>query len=130
VFSHIHVGTSDIRRAITFYDMVLKPLSIVRKFFESDRGWAGWKNLNEDRPLFLVGRPFDHSPASVGSGQMAAFTATSRRLVDRCHAIAIEAGAADEGAPALRPEYHANYYGAYFRDLDGNKVCVCCHTSE
>jgi len=30
--------------------------------------------------------------------------------------------------PGLRPEYHAHYYGAYFWDPDGNKLCVACHT--
>jgi predicted CXXCH cytochrome family protein len=30
----------------------------------------------------------------------------------------------------LRPQYHAAYYGAYFRDSDGNKLCVCCHDAE
>jgi lactoylglutathione lyase len=35
-----------------------------------------------------------------------------------------------EGAPGLRPEYHAHYYGAYFRDPDGNKLCVACHQPE
>ena len=40
------------------------------------------------------------------------------------------AGSVCEGPPGLRPHYHANYYGAYFRDLDGNKLCVCCHAEE
>jgi lactoylglutathione lyase len=28
---------------------------------------------------------------------------------------------------AGRPEYHADYYGAYFRDTEGNKICVAYH---
>jgi predicted lactoylglutathione lyase len=51
-------------------------------------------------------------------------------VVDRCHALALELGGRDEGAPALRPQYHASYYGAYFRDPDGNKLCVVCHAAE
>jgi hypothetical protein len=54
----------------------------------------------------------------------------SRAVVDNCHEVALTNGARSEGPPGLRPEYHPNYYGAYIRDLDGNKVCVCCHHPE
>jgi predicted lactoylglutathione lyase len=50
--------------------------------------------------------------------------------VDACHKIALEQGGTDEGGPGLRPQYHPNYYGAYFRDLDGNKICICSHHEE
>lgn len=58
---------------------------------------------------------------------MVAFLAESRTVVDRVYAMALANGGASEGAPGLRPEYHAHYYGAYFRDPDGNKLCVACH---
>lgn len=58
---------------------------------------------------------------------MTAFLATSRAQVDQVYAVALAHGALSEGAPGLRPEYHVHYYGAYFRDLDGNKLCVACH---
>lgn len=126
MFSHIHLGTTDIERAVKFYDSVLEPLGIVRKFLDKDHGWAGWKLPDEARPLFLVGRPFK-GVHSVGNGQMVAFQAANREQVDRCYAMALSEGADDSGAPGLRPEYHPDYYGAYFRDLDDNKICVCCH---
>ncbi|MDR6673780.1 putative lactoylglutathione lyase [Xanthomonas translucens] len=65
-----------------------------------------------------------------GNGQMLALQAASRAQVDRCHALALAHGARCEGAPGLRAHYHPDYYGAYFRDLDGNKLCVCCHRTE
>jgi predicted lactoylglutathione lyase len=58
---------------------------------------------------------------------MIALLASSRALVDRCHALALELGGIDEGRPGLRPAYHPNHYGAYFRDPDGNKLCICRH---
>ena len=53
---------------------------------------------------------------------MAAFFADTREVVDHAHAVALAHGGSDEGAPGLRPEYHPHYYGAYFRDPDGNKL--------
>ena len=58
---------------------------------------------------------------------MVAFLAESRAVVDRAYVVALASGGTPEGAPGLRPEYHENYYGAYFRDPDGNKLCVACH---
>jgi lactoylglutathione lyase len=58
---------------------------------------------------------------------MTAFLAPDRAAVDAVHALALAHGGSDAGPPALRPEYHANYYGAYLRDPDGNKLCVVCH---
>jgi hypothetical protein len=99
----------------------------VLKFREDDRPWAGWMKPGVARPLFLVGKPFDGAPAVAGNGHMVALLAADRLTVDRVHATALANSAACEGPPGLRSEYHANYYGAYFRDLDGNKLCVCCH---
>jgi catechol 2,3-dioxygenase-like lactoylglutathione lyase family enzyme len=130
VFSHIHIGVSDLDKAIAFYGPLLGQLGLDLKFREEPRGWAGWVRPGQPRPLFILGRPFDGGPAEPGNGQMAAFLCRTREHVDRIHADALAAGASDEGAPGLRPEYHANYYGAYFRDPDGNKICVCCHEAE
>ncbi|HEX4859541.1 MAG TPA: VOC family protein, partial [Usitatibacteraceae bacterium] len=78
-------------------------------------------------PLFVIAKPFDGQPHERGNGQMVAFLASSRALVDQAHALALAHGGTSEGAPGLRPEYHEHYYGAYFRDPDGNKLCVACH---
>jgi putative acetyltransferase len=58
---------------------------------------------------------------------MIALLAASREAVAACHAVALANGGTCEGPPGLRPQYHPDYYGAYFRDPDGNKLCVCCH---
>jgi len=83
-----------------------------------------------DRPLFLIGHPYNSQPATPGNGQMIALLAPNRSAVDSCYARAIANGAQSEGRPGLRPHYHPHYYGAYFRDPDGNKLCVCCHGPE
>ena len=53
---------------------------------------------------------------------MAAFSVSSRKAVDEAYTAAISVGAEDEGAPGLRPNFEPDHYGAYVRDLDGNKL--------
>jgi len=74
-----------------------------------------------------VVRPLDQKEASPGNGVTVAFDAPSRAAVDAFHAVALAAGGTDEGPPGVREHYHPNYYGAYVRDPDGNKICVVCH---
>lgn len=119
MFSHVSVGTGDLGRAIAFYDAVLAPLGIARE--AKSEGGAGWRRDGE-AGMFWVGVPFDGSAASSGNGWMAAFSAPSRAAVDAAYRAAIEAGGRDEGPPGMRPQYAADYYGAYVRDLDGNKI--------
>lgn len=128
MFSHIFVGVSDFDRALAFYNPLMSALGIKPRFCERERPWAGWQSSPGPRPLFLIGTPYDHEPHGRGNGQMVAFLAESRALVDQAYAVALASGGTPEGAPGLRPEYHAHYYGAYFRDPDGNKLCVACHS--
>jgi predicted lactoylglutathione lyase len=71
--------------------------------------------------MFMVCRPYDEKPATGGNGSMIAFASPSREVVDNTHMAALANGGTDEGAPGLRGD---TFYGAYFRDLDGNKFCV------
>ena len=130
MFSHVHVGVTDFTRSHAFYEGVFRELGFEVRVCRPEESWAGWAAPGTQRPLFFIGLPFDRAPASPGNGQMTAFLAPNRGVVDRCHAEALAKGGRCEGPPGLRPQYHANYYGAYFRDPDGNKICVCCHTPE
>jgi catechol 2,3-dioxygenase-like lactoylglutathione lyase family enzyme len=120
MFSHMTIGTHDLARAEAFYDAVLAPLGIERvgsKF----ANWAAWHRPGEPAK-FWVGLPFDGLPASAGNGSMVAFAAPSRAAVDAAYGAALAAGAASEGPSGLRQSYAADYYGAYIRDRDGNKI--------
>jgi len=128
VFSHIFVGVSNFDRALAFYRALMPVLGITERFCDPARPWAGWQPHPEPRPLFLIGTPYDGQPHAAGNGQMVAFLAKSRAIVDQAYSVAVANGAASEGLPGVRPEYHANYYGAYFRDPEGNKLCVACHS--
>jgi catechol 2,3-dioxygenase-like lactoylglutathione lyase family enzyme len=122
MFSHVMLGSNDLERARIFYDAVMGSLGLSCR--KANEQW-----LLYDKPgAELVGicRPFDGKPATAGNGTMIAFSADDRATVDRFHAAALASGGSDEGKPGLRPHYHADYYGAYVRDPDGNKLCCVC----
>ena len=128
MLSHVFLGVTDFERAFAFYSALMASLELKLRFVErGEQHWCGWQSAGAARPLFLIGTPFDGRPATVGNGQMVALLAASRAMVDRSHAVALAQGGRCEGPPGLRPHYHPHYYGAYFRDPDGNKLCVCCH---
>jgi len=130
MFSHVCVGISDFPRALSFYTAVMAELGFTQKFVDHDAPCAAWVQPGVTRPLFFITKPFDGAPPSPGNGQMAAFLAPKRAAVDRAHAAALAHGGICEGKPGPRPAYHPDYYGAYMRDPDGNKLCVCCHAPE
>lgn len=127
MISHTCVGVNDFARALVFYRGLMRILGLESCFTDLHRPWAGWKHPDAARPLFVIGAPADGQLATAGNGVMLALLAPSRQIVDKAYVVALALGGSDEGAPGLRPQYHPHYYGAYFRDPDGNKLCVCCH---
>ncbi|MDO9355417.1 MAG: VOC family protein [Solirubrobacteraceae bacterium] len=122
MFSHVFVSVGDFDRALAFYTPLMASLGLERRFFDPARPWAGWHSA--------VCHPHDGQPHDPGNGQMPAFTASSREVVRQAHAAGLAHGGTCEGPPGLRPQYHANYYGAYLRDPDGNKLGIACHAAE
>jgi catechol 2,3-dioxygenase-like lactoylglutathione lyase family enzyme len=116
------VGSNDLPKALDFYDKLFETIGVKRLWDMADRG-ASW-GPSWDKPSIGVCKPYDGGPASAGNGTMIALTVDSRAKVDALHAKALELGGADEGAPGLRGDPSMNFYGAYFRDLDGNKLCA------
>ena len=112
------VGTNDLDKAKSFYDSVLAELG-AKRTWGMDRLQA-YATGEDDTPL-VVCRPHDGKAASFGNGTMIALRAPSRDIVEKVYKKALASGAKDEGKPGLRGE---TFYGAYFRDLDGNKLCV------
>ena len=114
------VGTNNLARATAFYDELFAMLG-ARHFFEMDRG-IGW-GVSPDKPMFCVMKPFDGQAATIGNGDMVALLAKDVAQVNALHAKALALGGTDEGTPGLRGD---DFYGAYFRDLDGNKLAAYC----
>jgi catechol 2,3-dioxygenase-like lactoylglutathione lyase family enzyme len=118
MIGYVTLGSNDFEKAKAFYDAVLAPLGAERTMSgETMQGYGG----PGEGPMLGVCKPYDGKPATGGNGTMVALTAKSREIVNAVHAAALAGGGADEGAPGLRGD---TFYGAYFRDLDGNKLCV------
>lgn len=123
MIGYVTLGTDDLERSRAFYDALLGEVGASR-LMEMDSGFTLY-GTDWGRPAIAVTRPYDGKPARAGNGNMVALVVDSRDKVGRVHARALELGASDEGAPGLRgPEGDRAFYGAYFRDPDGNKFCV------
>ena len=102
-----------------FYDALFEDLGVT-SFGPNDRSYF-W-TIPGDDTNFAVFVPYDGSEASVGNGSMVGITLETTEDVDALYKKALELGATDEGEPGQRV---TTFYGAYVRDLDGNKLTFC-----
>jgi catechol 2,3-dioxygenase-like lactoylglutathione lyase family enzyme len=123
MLDHIEFAVADIVRARAFYDQALAAVGVevVMSVGTGARIALGYGS--EGRPYFWVVQ----GPPLTGHLHVA-FTAKDRATVDAFHVAAIAAGGRDNGGPGLRPQYHANYYGAFAFDPDGHNIEAVCHT--
>lgn len=134
MFAYICLGTNDLERAIKFYDAALAPLGLNRCDTGDEpnwEGWAGWGTYEAGgaKELALwVCTPFNANTATSGNGTMVALRANTWEEVKNFYAAAIANGGTSEGAPALRLQYASDFYAAYVRDPDGNKIAALCRT--
>ena len=116
ILNHVSVGVSNVASSVGFYDSVLATLSIERSHYIENIAAAYGENFE-----FWVGCPFENSPSS-GNGTHIAFNAPNIDAVDRFYETALEFGGTCAGMPGLRLDYGENYYAAFVRDVDGNKI--------
>ena len=117
MIGYVTIGTTDIDRACAFYEALLAVIG-ARQLMGMDR--IKFFGTGMDTSMLAVCLPYDGKPHQVGNGNMVAIPGGSRAGVDKLYAKAMELGASDEGAPGERMPV---FYGAYVRDLDGNKLC-------
>ncbi|WP_179380323.1 VOC family protein [Jannaschia marina] len=124
MISHATLGVRDLTRAAPFYRAVAAALELHERKPEPDGGPEMLCFLVAGRhvPRLYISTPFDEGAATAGNGTMVALIAPSRAAVDAAHAAALAHGGSCEGPPGPRPHYEPDYYGAYFRDPDGNKL--------
>ncbi len=117
------IGTNDLEKARGFYDDLLGSIGIGR-LMVMDSGFTMY-GASFGHPALAVTRPYNGEPATAGNGNMIAIPLKERSQVDALHARALALGGTCEGAPGLRGEDGPQaFYGAYFRDPDGNKLCA------
>jgi len=117
MLDHLSIAVSDYERSKAFYLRALAPIGYT---LLKEYGRHG--GLGADRkPDFWISEGVPTPSVHV------AFSAQDRATVDAFHREALAAGGRDNGAPGLRPQYHANYYGAFVLDPDGYNIEVVCH---
>ena len=124
MIGYVTFGTNDIEAARRFYEQLFAEIG-ARQLMQlpDDRGYTMYGRSGRE-PMLAITRPANGEAASVGNGTMVALPMESREKVDSFHAKALELGGRDEGAPGPRGPEQMGFYGAYFRDPDGNKFCA------
>ncbi|MEM7073659.1 MAG: VOC family protein [Pseudomonadota bacterium] len=124
MIDHITFGISDFDRSVAFYDAAFAPLGVTRLYnvplkHTNDVRVTGY---GDNRPWFWL------AEEDTTKGKLhVALQASDRAAVDAFHAAALRAGGLDNGPPGPRPHYHADYYGAFVLDPDGNNIEAVCH---
>jgi len=124
MIGYVTLGTNRFDEAAKFYDELFATIGAGRAI-EGD-SFIAW-SVSPKSPAVSIIKPYDGNVATVGNGTMVALIMDSPEKVQALHARALELGGADEGGPGLR---FGNFYAAYFRDLDGNKLNAFCMVQE
>ena len=128
MIGYVTIGTDDLDRARAYYDALLGTIGARRLMqFGDEEGGFTMYGTSMAQPAIVITKPYNKESADCGNGNMIAIVMDSRDKVDAFYAKALELGGSDEGAPGVRgPDGEKAFYGAYFRDLDGNKLAVFC----
>jgi len=125
MIGYVTLGSNDLDKARGFYDALMPTIGAGRIMELATISTMYGTGMG--KPGLAVCKPYDGSSALAGNGNMSAIACDSRAKVDAIHAKAMELGGTDEGAPGVRgDEGPQAFYGAYFRDLDGNKLAAFC----
>jgi catechol 2,3-dioxygenase-like lactoylglutathione lyase family enzyme len=124
MFDHVKFGVSDYAASKTFFLKALAPLGVVA--IAEGPATYGVELCPEDGKVSLCLYQTEEKPAHLHL----AFTAENREQVEAFYRAALEAGGKDNGAPGLRPHYHAHYYAAFVIGPDGHNIEVVCHEPE
>ena len=119
MIAYVTVGTADMDKAKAFYSALLEDLGAR---IVMDIGRLAAFGTDQGGAMFAVCTPHNEQAPDPGNGNMVAIPPGSKELVDKLYAKALELGGTGEGEPGQRMD---GFYGAYFRDPDGNKICFC-----
>lgn len=122
MLDNFNLGSSNLDRSQRFYGPVLATLGISR-FYCSDDSIAYSDPAQSNLSLWIT-KPFNGLVAAAGNGSMQTFAAKSAIQVQTFHAAALAHGGTNEGDPGYRAQYSPDFYAAYVRDPDGNKLAA------
>lgn len=124
MLDHVGILVANWTKAKAFYDAAFAPLgySLIAEVPEQFTGGVKVGGYGKTKPDFWLTESVE-----IGPGRHYAFVAATHAEVDAFYAGAMASGGRDNGAPGLRPHYHATYYGAFVLDPDGNNVEAVCH---
>lgn len=123
MFDHVKFGVSDYAASKAFFLRALAPIGLA--VVSEGVPTYGVELIAKGKTSLCLYQT-DEKPAHLHL----AFTAENRQQVDAFYLAALEAGAQDNGAPGLRPHYHANYYAAFVIGPDGHNIEVVCHEAD
>lgn len=124
MFDHVKFGVRDYAASKAFFVKALEPIGVA--VIAEGSPTYGVELCRAKGNVSLCLYQTDEKPAPLHL----AFTAENRRQVEAFYRAALEAGGRDNGAPGLRPNYHANYYAAFVIGPDGHNVEMVCHEPE
>ena len=124
MFDHVKFGVSDYAASKAFFLKALEPLGVA--VVSEGSPAYGVELSTPGGKVSLCICQTDEKPAHLHL----AFVAESRQQVEAFYRAALEAGGKDNGAPGLRPHYHANYYAAFVIGPDGHNIEAVCHKPE
>ena len=120
MLDHIGLRTAQLDVLVRFYEAALAPLGYTKRF-----AWEGGAGFGRDG----VNALWIHTSKTKPTGVHIALSGADRAAVDSFYSAALGAGAANNGKPGLRTDYHANYYAAFVTDPDGNNLEAVCHAA-
>jgi catechol 2,3-dioxygenase-like lactoylglutathione lyase family enzyme len=128
MIDHLSITTTDLDRAQAFYDAALGALGYPRVNRRAEAIGYGVRDRSPDAPPYIS--IYRGTGKLVPDNRHWCFRATSRAAVRAFHQAALANGGSDDGPPGLRPYYHPDYYGAFVRDPDGNRIEAVTHRRE
>jgi len=128
LLDHVSIGVPDLDAARPFYDAIMTALGASKVYDRPEALGYGERCSRTDTSSTCLAVYLDADDIGTNKRHWC-FKAQTRDQVDAFFAVGVQHGGRSDGAPGLRPNYHATYYAAFLFDPAGNRVEAVCHTA-